>query len=84
MMTIDEVVKMLSDFQVKLESDKRFVKETEERWQSQRQHIEKSIRSIHKELQIGKSHLTMIRGCGHISVWKIAGFYDLSLTTLVL
>jgi len=52
MLTVDEVLKMMSDFQVKLETDKRHVRETEERWQLQRQHVEESIRSIHKELRI--------------------------------
>lgn len=57
MLTTDEVLKLVTEFQQNLESSRRHVKETEERWLSQRQQVEDSIRSIHRELQIGEKKL---------------------------
>lgn len=52
MLTSDEVLRLVTSFQQNLESSKRHVKETEDRWQSQRQQVEDTIRSIHSQLKI--------------------------------
>ena len=54
MLTSDEVLRLVTSFQQNLESSKRHVKETEDRWQSQRQQVEDTIRSIHSQLKIGE------------------------------